>query len=57
MKGKDFKAWKNAEQCYDENIKDLMSEEICCTIDSADYDLGDIVVKADHELCKKGSEE
>ena len=57
MKGKDFKAWKNAVQCYDENIKDLMSEEFCCTIDSADYDLGDIVVKADHELCKKGDEE
>ena len=55
MSEKDFKAWKNAEQCYDENIKDLMSEKICCTIDSANYYLGDFVVKADHELYKKGS--
>ncbi len=57
MKGKDFKAWKNAEQCYDENIKDLMSEKICYTIDSAGYDLGDIVVKAEYGLCKEGGEE
>ena len=56
MKGKDFKAWKNAEQCYDENIKDLMSEKICYTIDSAGYDLGNIVVKAEYELCKEGGE-
>jgi ABC-type cobalamin/Fe3+-siderophores transport system ATPase subunit len=57
MKGKDYKAWKNAEQCYDENIKDLMSEKICCTIDSASYDLGDIVSKVEYNLRKEGGEE
>lgn len=48
-KDKDFKAWKNAEQCYDENIKDLMSENICYTMDSDRYDLHSIVVNAESE--------
>lgn len=48
-KDKDFKAWKNAEQRYDENIKDLMSEKLCYTIDSDRYDLHGIVVNAECE--------
>lgn len=38
---KDFKAWKNAEQMYEENIKDLMSENkfIHCVIPSMTYNL------------------
>jgi hypothetical protein len=48
-KDKDFKAWKNAEQCYDENIKDLMSEKICYTIDSDRYNLRSIIANAECE--------
>lgn len=56
MRDKDFKAWRNAEQCYDENIKDLMLEKICYTINSTSYDLGVIVSKVEYNLRKEGGE-
>lgn len=38
---KDFKAWKNAEQMYEENIKDLMDEKefIHCELTDMGYEL------------------
>ena len=36
---KDYKAWKNAEDRYVENIKELHQSFPCIEIDSMDYDL------------------
>ena len=49
---KDFKAWKNAEECYEENIKDIMNDiestgnKKCylAVINSMDYNLKDIIM-------------
>lgn len=45
---KDFKAWKNAEQCYEENIKDMMNSGFKDPIEitSMDYDLGLMIFTA-----------
>lgn len=40
---KDFKALKNAEEMYEENIKDLASERNTIIITDIDYDLSDLV--------------
>lgn len=48
---KDYKAWKNAEECYEENIEDIMNDienmenEKCylVVINSMDYNLKDII--------------
>ena len=49
---KDFKAWKNAEECYEENIKDIMNDiestgnKKCylAVINSMNYNLKDIIM-------------
>lgn len=45
---KDYKAWKNAETCYEENIKDLMNDGCKDPIEikSMDYDLGLMIFTA-----------
>ena len=45
---KDFKAWKNAEQCYEENIKDMMNSGFKdpIVITNMDYDLGQMIFTA-----------
>lgn len=40
---KDFKAWQNALQMFDENINDLLSEKHTFQIDVMDYDLYKII--------------
>lgn len=40
---KDFKALKNAEEMYEENIKDLTSERNTIIITNIDYDLNDLI--------------
>lgn len=40
---KDFKALKNAEEMYEENIKDLTSEKNTIIITTIDYDLNDLI--------------
>lgn len=40
---KDYKAWKNAEECFEENIKDIRSDFVGCCIDSMNYDLEEII--------------
>lgn len=40
---KDFKALKNAEEMYEENIKDLASERNTIIITTIDYDLNDLI--------------
>lgn len=46
---KDFKALKNAEEMYEENIKDLTSEINTIVITKIDYDLLDILRGEDNE--------
>jgi SRSO17 transposase len=46
---KDFKALKNAEEMYEENIKDLTSEKNTIVITTIDYDLLDILRGEDNE--------
>ena len=44
---KDYKAWKNAEQCYEDNIKDMMNSGFHpIVITSMDYDLGEMIFTA-----------
>ncbi len=40
---KDFKALKNAEEMYEENIKDLASERNTIIITDTNYDLNDLI--------------
>ena len=40
---KDFKAWQNAEQMFDENIEDLSNEKHTWTLTSEDYDVNDLI--------------
>lgn len=40
---KNMKALKNAEECYEENVKDLCSESKVIMITNADYDLKDCI--------------
>ena len=42
---KNFKALKNAEQCYEENIIDLMQEDEVINIQNIDYNLEDLLYK------------
>lgn len=52
---KDYKAWKNAEAIYEENIRDLMNEKepfIQIPIKSTDYSLEDVLAR--YSICKKG---
>lgn len=44
-KEKDYKAWKNAEQCYEDNISDLASEKCYFSISNIDYSLLNIIDK------------
>lgn len=46
---KDFKALKNAEEMYEENIKDLTSEKNTIVITTIDYDLLDRLNGEDNE--------
>ena len=52
---KDYKAWKNAEEKFEENIMDLSSEDfpfLCIAIRDIDYDLE--LVLANRSIFKKG---
>ena len=42
---KNLKALKNAEQCYEENIIDLMQEDEVINIQNIDYNLEDLLYK------------
>lgn len=49
---KDYKAYKNAEEMYDENIKDLISEKgfKLIVLKDINYDLSDLINKAREEF-------
>lgn len=49
---KDYKAFKNAEEMYDENIKDLISEKgfKLIVLKDINYDLSDLINKAREEF-------
>ena len=42
---KNMKALKNAEECYEENVKDLCSENKVIMITNADYDLKECIME------------
>lgn len=47
---KDFKAWQNGLQMFDENITDLLSEKHTFQIEDIDYDLEKIIVEFEQWL-------
>ena len=50
LKDKDFRAWKNALQMFDENISDLLNCGFpVITINSMQYDLKSLIRSTDHE--------
>lgn len=48
---KDYKAWQNAEQCYEDNIKDLASEKHYYPITNMGYSLTEMVSSILEEWC------
>ena len=51
---KDYKAWKNAEACYEENIKDIAASGFpMIWIDDPDYELSVTILKAIHKKMGK----
>jgi len=40
---KDYKAWKNCDEMFEQNIQDMMSEKNVTVIESEDYDLGELL--------------
>ena len=40
---KDYKALKNAKECYEENIEDLLQENHIIQIQDINYDLNDLI--------------
>jgi ABC-type oligopeptide transport system ATPase subunit len=45
---KDYKAWKNAEQSYDENIKDLFKEKNVYILHDMEYSMLNIISQYDN---------